>query len=348
MTTIATILGISLLIVLHELGHFLLARAFGMHVVRFSVGFGPALWRYQANEDATLWQIAAIPLGGYVQIHGMGAAPDDAQDAHTRGIDARSFRERPLWQRMLVIAAGPAANWLLAAAFIALLAMTVGFERTDPQSTLIGEVTAGSPAAAAGIQAGDRVVSVDGATVESWSTLHKAVIANANAILRFEVERGQQRLLLDVVPALGPAGEGASIGVRAHVEVIRLGPLDGCWAGVAGAWRFTRTQTRLLWGLATGSGKGRLSGLPSIIKMAAAQAEHGLRYLLQFLAWLSIGLCLLNLLPVPGLDGARLVFLFLEAVRRRPVDHRIEGVVHGIGFLLLLAAMIFVSVRDLL
>ncbi len=342
MSIAVTILGVSLLIVLHELGHFFAARFFDMRVLRFSVGFGPPLIRWKKGE--TTWQLAAVPLGGYVLIDGMGA-----DESHEQGInDTRSFRNRPVWQRAVVLAAGPVMNWLLAAAFITSLAWTVGFARYDTTSATLGEILDGGPAAQAGLTQGDRVQRVGDTAVEDWDHLVAAIRAHPQQPVLFEIQRRNETLSLSVVPRRADGGDFGVIDVMPPAHIERFGPITGLRAGLVGATSYTTQQVQMLVGLVLGTEQGRLAGLPGIVKMVSEQAERGARYLLQSLAWLSIGLFLLNLLPVPALDGSRLSFLAIEAVRRRPVDARIEGTIHGIGFVLLIGLMVWVSIRDLL
>jgi regulator of sigma E protease len=337
MSTALTILGLSLLIILHELGHFLVARACGMRVLRFSVGFGPALVHRKLGE--TDWQIAAIPLGGYVQIDGMG--PTEGNEPHRA---EGTFRSKPVWQRSAVIFAGPVMNFLLAAVFIAVLAATVGFSRFDETTTTIGEVVPDQPAAAAGLLTGDRVVSIDGEPVASWKDMVEIIRRNAERPVPFEIERSGETLTFSVTPA--SEGGTGRIGVGPKTETIRLGVFAAAGEGFRAAADMTARQAGLLWGIVVGKEEGQLSGLPGIVKMVSAQAERGVRWLLEALAWLSITLFIFNLAPVPALDGGRLFFLVLETARGRPVDQRFEGLVHAVGFLLLLALIIYVSIRD--
>jgi len=337
MTYVLTILGLSLLITLHEAGHYLMARLCDMRVLRFSVGFGPALFKRKIGE--TEWQFAAVPLGGYVQIAGMGPTADGDNDD-----DGRGFRNKPVWQRIAVIFAGPAVNWLLAAVFITLLAATIGFNRYDDNSTVLGEVSAEHPAGIAGLLADDRVVTIDGEPVPSWPTMVKMIQASPEKPLAFGIERAGEKLTITVTPLR--EGEIGRIGVGPKPETVRLAPLAAVGAGFTMTWSMTTRYAGLLWGIIVGREEGQLSGPIRIVQLVSAQAAKGMRRLFETLAWLSVGLFLLNLAPVPALDGGRLVFLTIETVRGRPIDERLEGMVHAIGFLLLIALLIFVSVRD--
>lgn len=339
MSILLTILGLSLLIVLHELGHFGVARLCGMRVLRFSVGFGPVLLSTTLGE--TRWQIAAIPLGGFVQIDGMGVVdePDSTPDP-------RSFRARPMWQRLLVIFAGPAANWLLAAALIAIASFTVGFDRLNENSTVIGQVLETGPAAKAGLTPGDRIIAVDGASVTSWPELVRAIETHPETPVMFRIQRGETLVESQVTPER--SGTVGKIGVGPQPETVRLPAHEAWLAGLNAAAGMTANQARLLWRVVAGREEGKLSGLPGIVDMVSQEAQRGARRLFGALAWLSIGLFLLNLLPIPALDGGRLLFLGIETARGRPINHRLEATIHAVGFALLFALMIYVSVRDLL
>lgn len=336
MSIALTILGISVLIILHELGHYLAARLTGMRVLKFSLGFGPKLFEKKIGE--THWQVAAVLLGGYVQVHGMGP-----QDPSMPADDERSYRNKPLWQRALVIAAGPVANWLLAAVFVFALAISVGYSQFDESLPMLGEIVAGEPAAAAGLQENDRVLAVGGETVTDWPTLVTQIQRHPGKLVVLDIERGSERLSIEVTPR-DEDGVG-KFGVYPPSVTIKPGLGASLQAGFMGAWTLTAQQASLLWDWARGTRKGRLAGLPEIVSTVAERTEKGISHLFDALAALSVTLFLLNLLPIPALDGSRLLFLAIEGVRRKPVDEKIEGVVHTVGFLLLLALILFVSIR---
>ena len=344
MSILLTLLGISLLIILHEAGHYLVARACGMRVSRFSLGFGPTLLSRRFGE--TTWQVAAVPLGGYVLIDGMGPQEDDAAGAPVPDHDPRSYKNKPAWQRAAVIFAGPMTNWLITALLLMGLAATTGFAQYDETQPVLGDVMSEGPAAQAGLRPGDRVQSVGGVAVHDWASLVREIRAHPGTALEVAIERDGQPLRRTVTPKLA-AGVGVmEVMPSAHLQ--QYSPGAAVVAGLQGAWHLTREQARMLLGMFTGKAGGQLSGLPGIVKAVSKQAEQSLARLIDSLAYLSIGLCLLNLLPVPALDGSRLLFLGVEMVRRRPVDERIEGLIHTAGFVLLLGVMVFVSVRDLL
>jgi len=332
-----TILGVSLLIVLHELGHFLLARAFGMRVHKFSVGFGPALLSRRFGE--TVWQLAAVPLGGYVQIQGMGGEETDPGDGH-------GFKDKPRWQRALVLLGGPIANWVVAAVCLMLLASTVGLRDLATPSTEIDVVEEGSAAARAGLQAGDHILAVDGAPLPGWDALVTLIRNHPETPMAFTVSRGGASLAITATPAR--SGDHGVLGVQPAARLMTYGVGAGLVAGLRQTVSLTFEQTRLLWGVLTFQRDGKLSGLPGIVKTLSAQAKKSFGRFFDTLATLSLVLFILNLAPLPALDGGRLAFLGVEAIRRRPVSETVEAWVHGVGLVLLLGLIVFVSVRDML
>lgn len=336
MLKLVTILGVSLLIVLHELGHYLFARAFGMRVHKFSVGFGPTLLSRRFGE--TVWQIALVPLGGYVQIQGMGEEADPG--------DGRGFKDKPRWQRALVLLGGPVANWVVAAVCLTLLASTVGLRDLTTPSTELDTVEEGSAAAKAGLLSGDRIVAADGAPIADWDALVSQIRSHPEQPLLLTVERGDGRVDLTATPAR--SGDHGVLGVQPAARIIKYGAGAGLVAGVRQTVALTVEQTRLMIGVLTFQRDGKLSGLPGIVKTLSAQAKKSFGRFFDTLATLSIVLFILNLFPVPALDGGRLAFLGVEAIRRRPVSETVEAWVHGVGLVLLLGLILFVSVRDLL
>ncbi|MEM6731408.1 MAG: M50 family metallopeptidase, partial [Myxococcota bacterium] len=203
MHIVLTILGVSMLIVLHEAGHYWVARAFDMRVLRFSLGFGPPLVSHQRGE--TLYQIAALPFGGFVQVDGMGLREDDVVD------DERNYRNKPAWQRAAVVFAGPLVNWLLAAALVTGLGMTAGVGVPDESAT-IGIVGADTPAEEAGLRVDDRIVAVDGNAVESWIELVAEIQARPEKEMTLTVKRDDETLNLTATPRKGATGGILGIG----------------------------------------------------------------------------------------------------------------------------------------
>lgn len=357
---LAVFIGISALIALHEFGHYAIARLCGMDVQRFSIGFGPTLLAWQWGP--TQFQIAMIPLGGYVQIAGLGELEEPAlaeQEAVQQPALAlpnsqeygKLFQEAPLWQRFAVIAAGPAMNGLLA--FVLLIPVAIGIGLPDPslQPAVVGRIQAHSPAAKAELQPGDRIVQIDGQPIASWPELLLAMERNSPGEpvnLLIERETGAP-IAIALIPQHQPGSQRPILGIT-----MGSGPrlvLDSLPGALQAAWQQTShafgAQANGLWQMLLGRQGGQFTGLPGIAKLLHQQVQQSWYLLLESLATISISLCLLNLLPIPALDGARLGFLGAEAIARRKLPIKVEAIAHQIGMLALLALMVFVSLRDI-
>ncbi len=341
LSILVAVLGVSLLIVIHEAGHAGIARACGMRVERFSVGFGRVLWSVRRGE--TEYALSALPFGGYVRIAGMAhdeeapAAPDPA-----------SYAAQPPWRRFLVIAAGPALNYLSAVVLAAALLATVGLEAPDP-SARVGALVPGAPAEQAGLRPGDRIASVAGVPVETWETLVAQIQRHPGQEIRLEVVRGEggdaERLLVPVTPR--DDGGIGRVGFQPAPLLERV-PFPGALA--AGLRRTNAGFAAQLDGFAhafaglfSKAQRTGLSGPVGIAQDLFRGARAGTVRFLALLWTLSIALALLNVLPIPGLDGSRLVFLGYEMVTRRAVNPKVEAVIHTVGLLALLALMLGVT-----
>lgn len=336
---LAAVLAVSLLIVIHEAGHYLAARRFGMKVERFSVGFGPVLLRFRRGE--TEFALSALPFGGYVRIAGM--APGDDVDL----ADPRAFVNQAAWRRFLVILAGPAMNYLGAALLAAFLLATAGLAVPDP-SARVGDLEPGRPAAEAGLATGDRIVAVDGQPVESFFGIVEALQRTQGAEVPLLVERGGEQLTLLVKPVTEDGTR--RIGFGPATMLVTRPPL----AALAEAFERTHAQlgaqlagfAQLLKPRTSGV---RLEGPVGIAKKLVRAAQRGAPEFFSLVWLVSVVLAILNLLPVPALDGGRLVFLGYEMVTRRRPNARLENTINLVGALALLALMLGVTVfKDLL
>lgn len=333
---VLSVLLLAVLILLHEAGHFGVARACGMRVTRFSIGFGPVLTSFRPKGSETTYQIAAVPLGGFVQIAGM-----DPHEPLEPG-DTRSYAARPLWQRAAVVFAGPAANYLVAAVLFAAL-YAIGFPRAET-GTVIGEVTAGKPAARAGLEPGDRVLSIDGRTVRRWDEIAASTHASPGKTITFEVRRGERTLELRARPARDPRSGLGIVGIAPAIRLDRRPGLGAIPAGFHQAGHDAVALVRSLTTLALDS----LMGPVGIVALASDQVQRGVRAILLLGGGLSVALSVMNFLPLPALDGGRLVFLGYEMVLRRRVRPRFEALVHWVGLILLLALLAVITFRDIL
>jgi regulator of sigma E protease len=332
------ILGLGVLIVVHESGHLLVARAFGMRVVRFSIGIGPVLWQHRPRGSETVYQVALIPFLAYVQIAGMN--PYEEIDPEDRA----SYANASLLGRISTIVAGPLANYLFASVLF-FTAVAIAGGRIE--SSLDVEVVPERPAAAAGMRSGDRIEAIGGETLRDWEQMRDRVRESADKPLQFTVRRGERTLELTVTPRFDPELPGGVIGVRSAGEV--LIPMT---FGEALTYSFARppqvvkTTVVSLVELITGQQKAELMGPVGIAQTTGRAAEAGWDTFFVWLGVLSAYFGAFNLFPFPGLDGGRLVFLVYEAVTRRRPDARVEAHVHAIGLIVLLALIAVITVGD--
>lgn len=332
---VAIILGIGLLMFVHEAGHYLAARAFGMRVTKFSIGMPPVLFRFQPKNSPTVFQIGAIPFFAFVQIAGMNPFEEVSKD------DKGSYANAGLFGRIVTIFAGSLFNYVFACAVFFGIAVTQGDlePRVDPLPQ--------SAAEAGGMKTGDLVVSVAGKRVSGFEEFRDAVSARPDQATEFVVQRGTETVTLTVTPKLtggvgrigakpapgakhvpAPLGSAAKAALLQPVEIVLSLP---------------RTIARSI----TGKEKLELSGPVGMMSEGAKAASEGISRLLTFLAFVSASLAAFNLLPFPALDGGRLVFLGYEAISRRRASPMIEAHVHLVGFVALLGLMLAVTWKDI-
>jgi regulator of sigma E protease len=344
---IAVVLVLGGLIFVHELGHFLVARGLGVGVRTFCLGFGPRLWGVKRGK--TDYRVAALPLGGYVQLVGENPGEDLPEDFTPQ----ESFSTRPAWQRMLVVAAGPISNLLLAWLVLWVLLALNGEAVVIPR---IGQVVPDTPAAAAGLLAGDLVLAVDGTPVAAWQDMQKAIGLSEGKPIRFRVERGDQRVQVEVVPKMVEGKVGfltfttPVVGIASSQDSVRF--VEYTWlqalpASLSATWDMASEIKTVLTRLFLGqSSLKQLGGPISIFAVVSESAKHGLTSVFYWVAMLSVNLGLLNLLPIPVLDGGHLLFCAVETVLRRPVPERWQMVTTRMGLAFLICLMLFVTVMD--
>lgn len=336
MSIVLAVFGLGLLIVLHEGGHFLVARMCGMRVERFSIGFGPTLIGFK--RGGTTFQIAPVPLGGFVQITGLN--PNEEFDRS----DPLVYPNRPRWMRLLTILAGPIANYLTAS--LLMFGVLLGFGMPSKTQKII-EPVAGRPAAAAGLKPGDVLVEANGQPVNADRPISDVIQAAHGAPVAIKVLRDGQPMSFTVTPE---ARAGA------YQVGIQIGPIDartpvGFPSAAKEALGFPYYTTvgliGQLYDMVRGKLHADLSGPIGITKQIAKAADRSALDFLMMLAALSAYLGFFNLLPLPALDGGRALFLGIESVTRRRVNPRIEAAVHTAGFVLLLGVLLIVSFKDI-
>ena len=359
-TLVPFLFVLTVVVFVHEMGHYLVGRWCGIGVKAFSIGFGPELFGFN-DRHGTRWKLSAIPLGGYVKFVGdMNAtsAPDATEiEALTDAERKVAFHTQPIWKRALTVFAGPAFNFLLTIAVFAVMFSIYGRYVSEP---LVSEVRPDSPAAIAGFMPGDRFVSVDGTSVESFADVQRLVSGRAGDPIVFVLKRNDKEITTTATPeimeqpdALGNAVKVGVIGVVSTQELGQPRQISFTPAGaVVEAVRETghmisRTGQFLKRFVVGREDKCQLGGPIKIAKMSGQAAKLGFDWLVQLVAALSVGIGILNLLPIPPLDGGHLVFYGIEAVKGRPVSERAMEAVYRVGLFLVLGFMGFVFWNDL-
>lgn len=369
LTIIAFVAVLCVLVFAHEFGHFMMARKFGVKSEEFGFGFPPRIfgvykntagkWKFVFGSkkvvDAgdTVYSINWLPLGGFVKIKG-----ENGEDE----TDTDSFARKPIWQRAFMLSAGVVMNIVLAAVLI-----SFGFMIGLPQSLdgnlsdsanvsrkqiQIAQVMENTPAASAGLKAGDYIISIDNNGFSNYHELQNYTASNAGNTLYYKIKRGNDLIDKNIIPGMIEGSERAGIGIA----IAEIGIVSYPWH--IAVWEGTKTTFILTWaiamafydlikGLIAGNGvTADLSGPVGIATMTGQVAKMGFVYLLQFTALLSINLAVINFLPFPALDGGRVLFLIIEKIKRSPVKREVEAIMHNIGFILLMLLVLLVTFRD--
>lgn len=339
---LVAIFGLSLLVIVHEAGHYLFARAFGIRVTRFSIGLGPVLAKYQPKGSPTVFQVCAIPFLAYVMIAGMNPAeeidPDDPGLYPNKGIIART----------LTIFGGPLANYLAASIMVFGLALTGWRDEIPSEPMVVDEVEPGSPAANAGLKSGDIILEANGQPIRNVKELIAVTSPRAEQSTRYVIQRAGETLApMDITPRR-TEGRGV-IGVTPKFEPrYRALPVgEAASLAVALPWRYTVANLSGMADLIRRRTTEGITGPVGMGKLVAQQAEKGMYAFVHILIAISVALGSFNLLPFPALDGGRLVFLGYEIITRRRPNERIEAAVHTVGLLFLLGVIALVTLRDM-
>jgi regulator of sigma E protease len=359
-TVLPFLFVLTIIVFVHELGHFLVARWCGIKVLVFSVGFGPEIVGFN-DRHGTRWKISAIPLGGYVKFFGdenVASVPDaDAVAAMNTDERRVSFFHQPVAARAAVVAAGPIANFVLAIAIFATIFMLYGKQETAAR---VDTVVPGSAAAAAGFQSGDLVLSIDGKPIDTFKDMQEIVSLNPDVPLDFVVERGGQKIALHATPKLtedrdnfGNVYRIGRLGISQtnspqDVKVRKFGPLGAIEEAAKQTWFVVDQTFAYLGKLALGRASAdQLGGPLRIAQMSGQAASLGFSTLMNWAGLISVSIGLLNLFPIPLLDGGHLLFYGIEAVRGRPLSERVQEVGFRIGLALIVMLMIFTVWNDL-
>ncbi|QSJ15880.1 RIP metalloprotease RseP [Nostoc sp. UHCC 0702] len=352
MSVLAAIAVLAVLILVHELGHFVAARSQGIHVNRFSLGFGPILWKYQGSQ--TEYAIRAFPLGGFVGF------PDDDPDSDIPPNDPNLLRNRPILDRAIVISAGVIANLIFAYFLLVTQVGLVGIPQPGQAlpGVLIQQLApeVSSVAQKAGIQKGDVILAANqrefGTSQQELEALREIIKTNAGKTVKLDVARGDKKFSVNIVPEAKANGEGSiGIGLSPNVKVERHPVPNPVEALSLGAREFQRIVTLTFKGfgqLITNFGEtaNQVAGPIKIVEIGASIAQNDTGSLFFFAALISINLAVINILPLPALDGGQLAFLLIEGLRGKPVPARVQEGVMQTGLMLLLGLGIFLIVKE--
>jgi len=350
---------LTVVVFFHELGHFLVARWAGVKVLTFSLGFGPELAGFN-DRHGTRWKLSAIPLGGYVKFFGdeSEASTPSTETLSRMNADERSysFHHKNVAARAAIVAAGPIANFLLAIVIFSVMFMFLGKPSTTAR---VDSIQAGSAAAAAGFQSGDVITAIDGQSIDSFSDMQRVVSTKAGQTLTFDVKRDSSALKITATPELREIkdsfGNVHRLGVLGISRATTAGdtvtqpvsPPKAVWLGVKETWFVIDRTFSYIGGVFTGREAADQVGGPIRIAQISGQvATIGLAALIHLAAVLSISIGLLNLFPVPLLDGGHLLFYAIEAIRGKPLSERAQEMGFRIGLAMVLMLMVFATYND--
>jgi regulator of sigma E protease len=352
---------LTIVVFFHELGHFLVARWAGVRVLTFSLGFGPELFGFN-DRRGTRWKVSAIPLGGYVKFFGDDTEASTPSTETLAGMSAEersgSFHHKNVGPRAAIVAAGPIANFILAALIFACMALYYGKPSTIAR---VDGVVADSVAASAGFKVGDVVVSIDGSAIDSFSDMQRIVSMSAGSPLVFRVKRDGAVITLNAAPVLseekdlfGNKQRIGRLGIQHNSQpgesnMTPVGVVEALKIGVEQVGYIISTTFKFIASLFVGKGNsGDVGGVLRIAQLSGQAASMGLHFVVQLTAVLSVSIGLLNLFPIPLLDGGHLLFYAIEVIRGRPLSERAQEVGFRIGLCLVVMLMVFATYNDIL
>jgi len=357
MTFVATVFVLGLLIFIHELGHFIMAKRVGIRVEKFSLGFPPNIFSKRVGD--TTYCIGVIPLGGYVKM--LGENPDEegkgeSSDSGKTQFTCDEFMSKSVGQRAAVIFAGPFMNYLLAIALLSGIYLA-GRPVFDTERIILDDISSGEPADKAGLRSGDQIIAFDGAPITSYDSLRTQVRAHKGNPLALTWLRGKDTLRAIITPKvigeMDEQGKVDSVGVLGFSQKIlryeSAGVLESVTRGFVMTHVLVWETAKFLKRLVTGQASFRLVGGPVFIaQQSGREAQKGLRFLFGFIALLSVNLAVLNVLPIPILDGGHLLFLLVEKIRGNPLSVRARAIAQQVGIVFLLGVIVLVTYNDIL
>ena len=328
-TVLLTLLLFAVVIFVHEGGHLLCAKACGIYVEEFSIGMGPLLFSFKKGD--TLYSLRLLPIGGYCKMPG-----EDGESDYANGFDKKSVPKR-----MLVVAGGALFNILFAILIFIVVYMSIG---VASDKAIVGGVEEGYPAYEVGLEKGDRIVAIDGVSLDEWTEMTAIVQQSAGEELILSVDRDGEILDLAITPVANEQGLGV-LGILGGRESVSL--FEAVKIGLTQTYELTKLILTTLWQMITGAIGLELSGPVGVGHAVGQVVQYGFVNFVVFIATISVNLGIMNLLPLPALDGSRLVFLGLEGIRRKPVSPQVEGTIHFIGFALLMLLLVVITYFDI-
>lgn len=350
------VIVISVIVFIHEFGHYIVAKWCGVKISAFSIGFGKEIFGWY-DKSGTRWKVCALPFGGYVKMYGdataASTADKDAMEEMSAEEKAVTFHHKKLWQKAAIVSAGPIANFLLTIVLLTYIIVTVGMSSTEP---VIGEIMPDTPAAAAQLQPGDRIVSVDGEEMDQFNDIVLALSTNLEEPVSLVIERAGERQTLMLTPqmiededGLGNKIQRPIIGIRStEIKLEDVGFGVAIWEATKKTYSICETTLRAVGQIVTGDRKiSELKSPIGIAKLSGQATEKGVNMTIWLMAMLSANLGLINLFPIPVLDGGHLLYYAAEAARGRPLAERIQEWGYRTGFAAILALMAVTVYHDI-
>lgn len=335
LTILATILVFGILVTVHELGHFVTAKLTGMRVDEFAIGFGPKI--FQTKSGDTLYSIRAIPLGGFNKIAGMD--PDDK-------VDERGFNSKPILSRMLVILAGSIMNFVLPVVLFFMIFVISGVD-TPINEPIIGQVFPKMPAVEAGLMPGDKIISLNSHKTKNWDEIVKVFEEAKQNPVKVEVERAGSLRTYEVLPQYQKDMDRTLVGISPKYAKTPLGVVEAAKLAVTHTKNTIVMMVNGLYKIISGQSPAEVAGPIGVAQMAGKIAQDGFLPLMTFIAFLSINLGVVNLLPLPALDGGYFILLVLEAFRKKPLPASVLEKIQMVGIALILMITVFSTFKDL-
>ncbi|NLI93281.1 MAG: RIP metalloprotease RseP [Peptococcaceae bacterium] len=345
LTTLSIILVFGLMVMVHELGHFLVAKKAGIKILEFAFGIGPKVFGIRGKE--TVYSVRIFPLGGFVRFLSAEEIEEDDTVSRQELIN-RSFESKSIWQKMSVIVAGPVMNFVLGAVLFIIVFAWFGVPVAS-NDNIIGSTVENKPAAAAGLAPGDRILAINGVDTPDWNAVTQQIHSRPGEKVSFKIEKAQtkQIVMVQITPEYDQQSGRGLIGITPNVVNQKVSVIKSTQYGLQQTAQFTKLIVTYLVQMITGKMPVELSGPVAVAQVIGEGARQGLSNLLSLTGILSIQFGVLNLLPIPALDGGQLVVLAYEGIRRKPLNPEKKGWIQLTGFVLLMALMIAVTYQDI-